>query len=150
MSSLNTHEILVSSEKQLSLLIDGIKDSISTVKKTAADEAWKCLQLAITLVVSHIEIIAHDLAGKEKKKIAMESIANFYDKLFIAISIPFIPSFIEPLLHKSIKTLFMALTSSSIDVTVSTFRKIGYFTKKSDTNSNKTTPKLDDFTDYSH
>lgn len=77
-----------------------------------------------------IENIATDLEGKEKKAIAIEYINSFYDKVFVIVDIPLIPSLVEPIIHKYIKSIIMIMVSSSIDATVTIFRQTGIFLKK--------------------
>ncbi len=100
------------------------------LKRIALSEAWKILQLAIAILVQIIENIATDLEGKEKKAIAIEYINSFYDKVFVIVDIPLIPSLVEPIIHKYIKSIIMIMVSSSIDATVTIFRQTGIFLKK--------------------
>lgn len=103
------------------------------LKRIALSEAWKILQLAIASLVQIIENIAIDLEGKEKKAIAIEYINSFYDKVFVIVDIPLIPSLVEPIIHKYIKSIIMIMVSSSIDATVTIFRQTGIFLKKGST-----------------
>lgn len=107
-----------------------IKESVQNLKSVALSEAWKILQLVVAGVVQIIEAIAKDLDGKDKKAIAMEYIDSFYDKVFIVVDIPFVPSLVEPIIHRYIKMILMILVSSSIDATVTIFRQTGIFLKK--------------------
>jgi hypothetical protein len=107
-----------------------IRESVKNLKTIALSEAWKILQLVVAGVVQIIEAIATDLEGKDKKAIAMEYISGFYDKVLVAVDIPFVPSFIEPVIHGYIKSILMILVSSSIDATVTIFRQTGVFIKK--------------------
>lgn len=106
------------------------KESLQNLKKIALSEAWKILQLLVASVVQIIENIATDLSGKEKKNIAIEYINKFYDTAFLVIDIPFVPSLVEPIIHRYIKMILMVLVSSSIDATVTIFRETGVFLKK--------------------
>jgi FMN-dependent NADH-azoreductase len=80
--------------------------------------------------VQIIEAIAKDLEGSEKKKIAIEYINTFYDKVFLVIDIPLVPGLIEPIIHSYIKKILMIMVSASIDATVTIFRETGIFLKK--------------------
>jgi len=107
-----------------------IKESVKNLKKIALSEAWKILQLVVAGVVQVIEAIATDLDGKDKKAIALEFIERFYDTTFIMVDIPFVPSIVEPIIHRYIKSILMVMVSSSIDATVTIFRQTGVFLKK--------------------
>lgn len=96
----------------------------------ALSEAWKALQLVVASTVQIIELVAQDLEGPEKKQIAIEYINSFYDKVFLIIDIPLVPSMVEPIIHSYIKKILMVMVSSSIDATVTIFRETGIFLKK--------------------
>lgn len=107
-----------------------IKESVKNLKKVALSEAWKILQLVVASIVRIIESIATDLAGPDKKVIAMEYINKFYDSVFIVVDIPFVPSVLEPIIHRYVKSILMIMVSSSIDATVTIFKDTGVFLKK--------------------
>ena len=107
-----------------------LKLKLQSLKSIALSEAWKALQLITASVVQIIETVANDLSGAEKKQIAIEYINSFYDKVFLVVDIPLVPSLIEPIIHKYIKTILMILVSSSIDAMVTIFRQTGVFLKK--------------------
>jgi ABC-type lipopolysaccharide export system ATPase subunit len=106
------------------------KESLKDLKKIALSEAWKILQLATAGVVQIIEKMASDLAGSEKKEIAIAYLNSFYDKVFVVVDIPFVPNIIEPVMHKYVKTFLMIMVSASIDATVTIFRQTGIFLRK--------------------
>lgn len=108
-------------------LINNTKDSLGTIKTVALSQAWKLLQLAVASIVQIIEQIATNLAGPDKKAIAMEALSKFYDSVFIVVDIPFVPNIIEPIIHKYIKSILMVLVSATIDAMVTTFRNTGVF-----------------------
>lgn len=81
-------------------------------------------------MIQIIENTAKDLAGPDKKAIAIEYISGFYDKVFLVIDVPFVPSMIEPIIHRYIKGLLMIMVGSSIDAMVSIFRQTGVFLQK--------------------
>jgi hypothetical protein len=108
-------------------LLNATLESIGEIKIYAITEAWNILQLLIATLVQVIEIIAHDLAGPEKKKLAMELVSEFYDAMFKRIDLPILPSAIESILHEYIKQILMLLVDSSIDAMVTTFQNIGLF-----------------------
>lgn len=111
-------------------LILKTKESLKEVQRIALAEAWKLLQLATASIIQVIEAIGNDLTSPEKKALAMTLLGDFYDKVFIAIDIPVVPNFIEPVLHKYIKAFLMILLSSTIDALVATFRETGVFISK--------------------
>jgi hypothetical protein len=108
-------------------IVISLKKSYGNTQRFAINEAWKILQLLIASTVQILETIAYDLKGSEKKEIALELISNFYDTTFIIIDVPFIPNFIESLIHKRIKLILMMLVSSTIDSMVTIFRNTGVF-----------------------
>jgi hypothetical protein len=111
-------------------LINSTKERFKDVQKFALDEAWKILQISVASVVQIIEAIGDDLSNPAKKALAMELLTGFYDKVFIVIDIPFVPSIIEPIIHRYIKTILMIMVSASIDATVTIFRNTGVFIKR--------------------
>lgn len=106
------------------------KNSLKNIKSIAVDEAWKLIQLAVASIVQIIEKIATNLEGKDKKSIALEFINSFYDRVFTIIDIPFVPSFVEPIIHRYVKLLLISMASASIDATVTIFKNTGVFLKK--------------------
>jgi len=106
------------------------KESLKNLKKIALSEAWKILQLATAGIVQIIEKMASDLEGKEKKDIAITYLNSFYDKVFVVVDIPFIPTIIEPVMHRYVKTMLMIMVSASIDATVTIFKQTGVFLRK--------------------
>jgi len=108
-------------------LINNTKESLGIVKKVALAQAWKILQLAVASVVQIIEEIATNLAGPDKKTIAMEALSKFYDSVFVVVDIPFVPNFLEPIIHKYVKSILMIMVSATIDAMVTTFRNTGVF-----------------------
>ena len=121
---INLKEIL---SPELEKLIDQAKKSLNEVQVVAIAQAWKILQLAVAIVIQLIEKTAVDLAGKDKKAAAMELLSKFYDGVFIVVDIPFVPNFLEPIIHKSVKSFLMILVGSTIDAMVTTFRNTGVF-----------------------
>lgn len=108
-------------------LINQAKQSLNEVKVVAISQAWKILQLAVASTIQVIENTATELAGKDKKAIAMELLSKFYDSVFVVIDIPFVPNLVEPIIHKYVKSFLMILVSSTIDAMVTTFRHTGVF-----------------------
>lgn len=112
---------------QLDKLIVDAKISLNEVKSVALSQAWKILQLAVVGTIQIVENVAIDIGGKDKKSIAMEFLSKFYDSVFIVVDIPFVPNFVEPIIHKHIKNLLMIMVGSTIDAMVTTFRNTGIF-----------------------
>jgi hypothetical protein len=112
---------------EIEKLINNTKESLGVVKKVALAQAWKILQLAVASVVQIIEEIATNLAGPDKKTIAMEALSKFYDSVFVVVDIPFVPNFLEPIIHKYVKSILMIMVSATIDAMVTTFRNTGVF-----------------------
>lgn len=111
-------------------LIATTKLKVQEVKRIAVDEAWKILQLATAAIIQIIEAIGNDLAGPDKKALAMELLNKFYDSVFTVVDIPVVPNFLEPMIHKYVKAFLMVLLSATIDALVTTFRNAGVFIKK--------------------
>lgn len=114
----------------LNRLTNETKESLKEVKRVAVSQAWKVLQLAVAIVIQTIEQTGSTLKGSDKKIIAMDSISNFYDKVFFAVDVPFVPNLLEPVMHKYIKSFLMILVGATIDAMVATFRDIGIFQTK--------------------
>jgi hypothetical protein len=112
---------------ELEKLVAQNQNNLKTVKKIALGEAWKLLQLATASVVQTIENIAADLSGPDKKAAATSVLSQFYDSVFVVIDIPFVPTILEPIIHKHVKNLMMILVGSTIDAMVTTFKNIGLF-----------------------
>jgi hypothetical protein len=111
-------------------LISSAQERANSVKRFALDEAWKLLQLATASVVQIIEAIGNDLSNPSKKALAVELLNKYYDKVFVVVDIPFVPSVVEPIIHRYIKTLLMIMVGATIDATVTIFRNTGVFIKK--------------------
>ena len=116
-------------QEVLKILIEA-KESLKDVKRFAIAEAWKILQLVVAVVIQTIEKLGENLSGPEKKKVALEVIENFYDKVFLSIDIPGFPNMLEPIFHNSVKNLMMIFVGASIDAMVATFRNVGVFKSK--------------------
>ncbi|MFN9960531.1 MAG: hypothetical protein ACK55I_46200, partial [bacterium] len=112
---------------KLQELVKNNQENLNNIKSVALDQAWKILQLAVAEIVQTIQINYPDLAGKDKKTIAMEFLSSFYDKVFVIVNIPFVPTFLQPIISRYIKTLLMLLVSSTIDATVTIFKNTGVF-----------------------
>lgn len=115
--------------QEVDKLIWAAQGSLKEIKKFAIGEVWRVLQLLTAAVIRIIENIGKDLSSPEKKKLAMELINNFYDKVFVSIEIPVIPSFVESFFHTYVKKIIMIFVDSSIDAMVTTFRELGIFVK---------------------
>jgi hypothetical protein len=110
-------------------LTNNIKQSLGDVKRIAVDEAWKLLQLVTASIIQIIETIGVDLSGRDKKKLAMALISNFYDTVFLVVDVPFLPNVLESYIHKYVKQFLMLLVSTTIDSMVIIFRNAGVFLK---------------------
>lgn len=111
-------------------LISKAKESIGEAKKIAIAQAWEILQLATASVVQVLENYAKELSGKEKKQIAMDLLNTFYDNVFTLVKIPFVPPFLDAIIHKQVKGLLMIMVGSSIDAIVKIFKDTGVFLKE--------------------
>lgn len=116
---------------EIDKLIVQAKLSLNEVRTVAVDQAWRILQLAVASTIQLIENNSFDLAGKDKKAVAMTLLSTFYDKVFIVIDIPFVPNLVEPIIHKYVKIFLMVLVSATIDAMVTTFRNTGVFVDRS-------------------
>ena len=114
-------------EEEFNKVANQLTISVKNIQRFAINEVWKILQLLIASTVQILETIAYDLKGSDKKELALNLISNFYDTTFIVVDVPFIPSFLESLIHKHIKLVLMMLVSSTIDSMVTIFRNTGVF-----------------------
>ena len=103
------------------------KQSLGDAQSVALPQAWKILQLMVAEIIISIESQFTSLAGKDKKTIAMDCVSQFYDAVFVTVTVPFIPLFLQPIIYKYVKALVMLLISSTIDALVTTFRNTGIF-----------------------
>ena len=108
-------------------LVNKVKNTLANNKSVAVTQAWGILQLAVAEAIQIIEDNNPSLKGSNKKEIALSMISNFYDKVFLVVSIPFVPVMFQPIIQKYIKALLMLLVSSTIDSMVEIFRKTGVF-----------------------
>jgi hypothetical protein len=115
---------------EVEALILNVKNSLVEVKRLAINEAWKILQLATASVIQIIEKLGHDISSQDKKVLAMDLLNKFYDSVFVVVDIPVVPNFLEPIIHKYVKSFLMILVSATIDALVTTFRNTGVFLKK--------------------
>lgn len=122
--------LLESLKLELPKLVEESQKALGTVKVVAVAQAWKILQLTVAIIIQKIESLQPDLAGKDKKEVALQVLSQFYDNTFIVVDVPFVPSLIEPLMHKYIKLFLMTLVGSTIDAMVTTFRQLGVFNSK--------------------
>jgi hypothetical protein len=106
------------------------KESVQNLKRIAISEAWKVLQLVIASVVQIIESVGRDLSSPEKKELALEIVSKFYDNVFKVVDLPFVPGFLEPIIHRYVKAVIMIMVGASIDATVTIFRQTGIFLRK--------------------
>jgi hypothetical protein len=123
----NLQEIL---KPELENLITQSKLSLGEVKRVALSQAWNILQITVASVVQKIELTSPELVGKDKKTVALDLLSQFYDKVFTIVDIPFVPSFLEPIIRDSVKKILMILVGASIDAIVTTFRQTGIFSTK--------------------
>lgn len=117
-------------EKLLKLISEN-QQNLNNIKAVALDQAWKVLQLAIAEIIQLIEVSYPNLAGKDKKAIALDLLSQFYDGVFVIVNIPFIPSALQPIITKYVKSLLMILVGATIDAMVTTFRNTGIFSNSS-------------------
>ncbi len=116
--------------KQLEDSTKELQLKLKDLKKVALYEAWKILQLAVANIVRQIETSCKDLAGSDKKNVAMNFISKFYDTTFVVVDVPMIPNILEPIIHRYVKGILMILAGASIDAMVTTFREVGVFLSK--------------------
>jgi len=116
--------------QEIDKLIIETKKSVNNVQTFAISEVWKILQLLIVAVIRLIENLGTDLSSPDKKELAMDLISSFYDKVFIYVDIPWVPSVVEPVIHSHLKSFLMILVSSGIDAMVTTFRQVGVLQTK--------------------
>jgi MFS-type transporter involved in bile tolerance (Atg22 family) len=130
---------------KLQSLVDKVKTTLEQNKSVAISKAWGILQIATAEAVQVIEDNNPLLKGSNKKEIALSMISAFYDKVFLVISIPFIPVVLQPIIQKYIKALLMLLVSSTIDSMVEIFRKTGVFVDPNTVDPDvDNTPKVSD------
>ena len=118
-------------KEKLQKLISANQQNLNNIKSVALDQAWKILQLAVAEIIQLIEVSYPNLAGKDKKTIAMDLLSQFYDGVFVVVNVPFVPALFQPIIHKYVKSLLMVLVGATIDAMVTTFRNTGIFSNSS-------------------
>lgn len=111
-------------------LIVNAKKSVGDVKNVALPQAWTLLQLMVAEIIQAIEVNCPTLVGRDKKELAMTFLSTFYDSVFVIVNVPFVPAFLQPIIHKYVKSLLMILVGATIDAMVTTFRNTGVFIQK--------------------
>ena len=114
-------------QNKFNTLVTNAKQSLGDAQSVALPQAWKILQLMVAEIIIAIESQFTSVAGKDKKTIAMDCVSQFYDTVFVTVTVPFIPLFLQPIIYKYVKALVMLLISSTIDALVTTFRNTGIF-----------------------
>lgn len=139
MSDIVQNKILsIELSSSLESLINKVKSSLNA-NNVAVSKAWGILQLAIAQTIQVIESSNPSLKGSTKKEIALSMISMFYDKVFLVVTIPYIPAVAQPIISRYTKALLMLLVSSAIDSMVEIFRQNGVFVdpKPVDNTTNK-------------
>jgi hypothetical protein len=108
-------------------LISKTKEILQSTKSVAMPQAWNILQLVTSEVIQDIENNNPTLKGLDKKTLAMTTISNFYDQVFITVDFPFVPKVLQPIIQKYVKQILMLLIGATIDALVTTFRNNGIF-----------------------
>jgi hypothetical protein len=108
-------------------LVQKAKEALKTAKNIAVPEAWNILQLAVADIIQNIENNNPNLAGADKKVLAMNMVFSFYDQVFTMVNFPFVPVMLQPIIQKYVKQLLMIMIGASIDAMVTTFRNTGVF-----------------------
>lgn len=127
-TSIQNQILSIELSSSLEVLIDKVKRSLSDSKSVAMSQAWGILQIAIAETIKIIEESNPSLKGSNKKAIALAMINMFYDKVFLVVTIPYVPVVLQPIISRYTKALLMLLVSSAIDSMVEIFRKSGIFT----------------------
>ena len=79
-------EVLVI-QSEIDKLTEQTKKSLEEVRSVAVGQAWKILQLAVATTIQIIETKKIELSGSDKEVMAMDIISNFYDKVFILVTV---------------------------------------------------------------
>jgi hypothetical protein len=108
-------------------LISKTKGILQSTKSVAMPQAWNILQLVTSEVIQDIENNNPTLKGLDKKTLAMTTISNFYDQVFVTVDFPFVPKVLQPIIQKYVKQILMLLIGATIDALVTTFRNNGIF-----------------------
>lgn len=127
-TSIQNQILSIELSSSLETLIDKVKKTLSGSKSIAIYQAWGILQIAIAETISTIEESNPLLKGSNKKAIALAMLSMFYDKVFLVVTVPYVPVVLQPIISKYTKALLMLLVSSAIDSMVEIFRKSGIFT----------------------
>jgi len=94
-------------------------------KKIPLTIVWTTSQILVAKLVKLMADKANDMKNEEKKQTVLNAVKTFYDTVFVFFDIPFVPSFIEPIIHNRVKQILIILVSATIDATVKTFQDTG-------------------------
>lgn len=94
-------------------------------KKIPLTIVWTTSQILVAKLVKLMADKANDMKNEEKKQTVLNTVKTFYDTVFVFFDIPFVPSFIEPIIHNRVKQILIILVSATIDATVKTFQDTG-------------------------
>jgi hypothetical protein len=111
----------------LDTIVARVKGSIGESKTITLNAAWSILQLITSDVIQTIENKYPDLKGANKKDIALTLISSFYDSVFLIVTIPYVPSIIQPIIKQYTKAFLMLLVAATIDSMVQIFKQTGIF-----------------------
>lgn len=99
--------------------------TVAQYKKIPLQIVWSTSQILVAKLVKLLADQAKELEGPEKKEIVLETIKTFYDTVFTVFDVPFVPNFLEPIIHYRVKQILIVLVSATIDATVRTFKDTG-------------------------
>lgn len=127
MTNIQNQILSIELSSTLESLIKSVKESLINSKNVTVSKAWGILQLAVADTIRTIEISTPSLKGATKKEIALSMISSFYDKVFLVVTVPYVPAPLQPIISKYTKALLMLLVSSAIDSMVQIFKQSGIF-----------------------
>jgi hypothetical protein len=139
MTNIQNQILSIELSSTLESLIKSVKESLINSKNVTVSKAWGILQLAVADTIRTIEISTPSLKGTTKKEIALSMISSFYDKVFLVVTVPYVPAPLQPIISKYTKALLMLLVSSAIDSMVQIFKQSGIF----ESTRNSVDPALD-------
>lgn len=115
-------------------LFSQIQQSISDIiakYKVAASDGKVTLAEAVQLVMDfsrEVVKVTESLpaVGSEKKAAALEALELFIDHVVTPLDLAFIPNWVEPIVDRQLKSLFLAIADGAIESSVSLFKQIGW------------------------
>lgn len=115
-------------------LFQAVQNSVSDLVakyKVAASDGKVTLAEAVQLVMDFSREVVKltetlPSTGSDKKAIALGALELFIDHVVTPLDLQMIPNWIEPIVDRQLKSLFLAIADGAIESAVNLYRQIGW------------------------